>query len=70
MIEHHLVRATVLPEIIRLIANHEGCSEEEALSRFYTSTTGSLYSDDDSGLYGQSPLFVFSLYCKEADKAS
>ncbi len=65
MIEHHLVRATVLPEIVRLIAEHDQVSEEETLNRFYNSATGRLYSDEDLGLYGQSALYLFSLYCQE-----
>lgn len=65
MIEHHLVRATVLPEIIRLIAERDQVTEDEALNRFYSSSVGRLYANDESGLYGQGALFVFSLYCKE-----
>ncbi len=66
MIEHHLVRATMVPEIVRLISEHDHVDEAEALNRFYSSATGRLYANEDSGrLYGQSALFIFSLYCTE-----
>ena len=35
MIEHNLVRATVIPEIVRLICNYYKIGEKEALCRFY-----------------------------------
>ena len=39
MCEHYLVRATLVPEIVQLIANHFHISEELALARFYKSAT-------------------------------
>lgn len=62
---HHLVRATILPEIIKLISKKYNVDENKALDMFYTSVTGSLFSDDETGLYGQSPLYIFSLYQQE-----
>ena len=41
------------------------CGENEALKLFYESHTGTCYSDDSTGLYGQSALYVFSLFCDE-----
>ena len=43
MIEHNLVRATVTPEIIRLISKYYKISENEALQRFYQSKTAENY---------------------------
>ena len=62
---HGTIRAATLPAIIGLIVGRYGVSEDEALKMFYGSHIGACYSDDDSGLYGQSALFVFSLFLEE-----
>ena len=64
---HAAVRSALLPEIIRLIMQKYGWTEEEALDRFYLSETGASFSDDDTGLYGQSPFYIFHLFEKETD---
>ena len=64
---HATIRATLLPEIVRMISEKYNCSEEEAMDRFYDSATGANFSDDETGLYGQSALFIFSLFAEEAD---
>ena len=48
MIEHNLVRATVIPEIVRLICNYYKISEKEALCRFYKSKTAANYADEET----------------------
>lgn len=63
---HATTRATILPEIIRLISTKYDMSELEALDKFYTSATGSNFADDETGLYGQSALYVFGLFCEES----
>ena len=67
IIEHNLVRATVTPEIIRLISKYYKISENEALQRFYQSKTAENYADEDTGLYGQSALHIFGLFIMEQD---
>ena len=62
---HHLTRATILPEIIEKICHKYQVHEDKALHMFYTSVTGSLFADDRTGLYGQSPLYIFSLFDQE-----
>ena len=62
---HATIRAVLLPEIVRLIADEHGWAEEEAMDRFYGSATGASFSDDETGLYGQSALFIFSLFAEE-----
>lgn len=69
MCEHHLIRATLIPEIARLIAERFGISENEALDRFYKSATAQNLADEENGLYGQSALFIFGQYLQEADLA-
>jgi hypothetical protein len=54
-----------IPEIVKLICDRYKISEEEALDKFYTSATGASYSDDETGLYGQSALYVFGLFIEE-----
>jgi hypothetical protein len=62
---HGTVRAATLPAIIALIMDRYAVDDDEALKKFYESHTGACYADDGSGLYGQSALFVFSLFCEE-----
>jgi hypothetical protein len=65
---HSLIRATIIPEIIKLIAQDENIAEEQALSQFYESSTATALDDDETGLYGQSALYIYSLYKQEASK--
>ena len=70
MCEHHLIRATIVPEVVRLIAKRFGISESEALSRFYKSATAQNLADEENGLYGQSALFIFGQYLEEMEVRS
>lgn len=51
MSEHHLIRAKIIPVVIRLIAVRFGISEEGALARFYKSATAQNLADEENGLY-------------------
>ena len=62
---HGLIRAATLKTIIPLVMEHFSCSENEALKLFYESHIGACYADDSTGLYGQSALYVFSLFNEE-----
>lgn len=62
---HGTIRAVTLKTIIKLIMAKLNCPENEALKMFYESHTGKCYADDNTGLYGQSALHVFSLFCEE-----
>ncbi|MCD8376998.1 MAG: hypothetical protein LUD69_08645 [Oscillospiraceae bacterium] len=62
---HATVRATNIPEIVRLISENMGLPEEAALDAFYRSATGASYADDETGLYGQSALYVYGLFADE-----
>lgn len=66
--EHYLIRATIIPEIIKLIAEHDKIKEQEALDLFYTSATGASLAEDETGLYGQSALYIWGLYQEEMDE--
>ncbi len=62
---HYTIRATNLPVIVKLIAEKLKCSELDALDRFYNSAVGKCFSDDETGLYGQSALYVYGLFLEE-----
>ena len=65
--EHHQVRALIVPEVTRLIAERFRIPESEALSRFYKSAMAQNLADEENGLYGQSALFIFSQYLEEME---
>jgi hypothetical protein len=65
---HSLVKATIIPEIINLIAGQYDLTQEDALAAFYDSDTAIALADDETGLYGQSPLYIFSLYRSEKEE--
>lgn len=48
-----------------MISKEQNISEKEAMDMFYTSATGASFADDETGLYGQSPLFIFGLFREE-----
>ncbi|MGN1317533.1 MAG: hypothetical protein ACI4VF_00855 [Lachnospirales bacterium] len=66
--EHYLIRATIIPVIVEKIMDRFDIDYLNALDRFYTSDTAALLSDDDTGLYGQSPNYIFGLYLQEVIK--
>jgi hypothetical protein len=67
---HHLIKATIIPDIIKLITEKYTVSEKKALDMFYTSATAASLDDDETGLYGQSPLYIFSLFVGEITEHS
>ena len=64
---HGTIRAATLKDIIKLICEAYNLDENEAIKRFYKSHIGECFANDDTGLYGQSALYVFSLYRTEKD---
>jgi len=62
---HGTIRAATLKTIIPLIMERFGCEENNALKMFYESHTGACYADNSTGLYGQSAVYIFSLFCEE-----
>ena len=65
---HATIRATMLPEIIKILQNKYGWTEEKAMDCFYSSATGESFSDDNTGLYGQSALYIAGLFDEEMYK--
>lgn len=66
---HATIRATLLPEIVKMIQEKYGWTEDKALDVFFTSATGENFSDDDTGLYGQSALYIFGMFEEEMSNA-
>ena len=65
LMEHYLIRATIIPNIVEMIEDAYRLTEQEALKAFYESATGASLADDSTGLYGQSPLYIFGLFKQE-----
>jgi hypothetical protein len=59
---HKLVKAMIIAEVVKLIAEKNSLSQDEALDLFYKSKTAINLCDDETGLYGQSALYIFSVF--------
>ena len=66
--EHYLIKATIIPEIITKIMTECSMTQEAAMDAFYSSATAALLAEDESGLYGQSPLYIFGLFISELEE--
>lgn len=60
--EHVLAKTLIIIDVIELISKHFKVTLDEARDLFYKSDVIDLLDDDETGLYGQSPLFVFSVF--------
>lgn len=67
--KHQLAKMVLITKVIELIADKYHIHIDEARNRLYDSKLISLIEDDETGLYGESPLYVLSLYEKEVDKS-
>lgn len=63
-----LYNATIIPEIVKLISDKYNMSEQDAMDVFYKSDTAKALNDLETGLYGQSALFIFSQFVMEKGK--
>lgn len=66
--EHILSKSILITQTIELIASKYKISIEEARDRFYKSKVIELLDDDETGLYGESALYLLSLYEQELTK--
>ena len=66
--EHQLAKTLLIAKVIELIANRYSISISEARDILYDSNVIELIDDDETGLYGESPLYVFSLFEQEKRK--
>ena len=65
---HSLVKTIIITKVVELIAAKHKLSINEARDRLYDSRLIKIINDDESGLYGESPLYLFSLYENELNK--
>ena len=63
--EHVLAKTLLITNVVELIADKYKLSLSDARDEIYSSDLINLIDDDETGLYGESPLFVFSLFEKE-----
>ncbi len=73
--EHVLSKTILISQTIELIAKQYNLAIEAATNRFYDSDVIRMLDDDETGLYGKSALYLFSLYenylktkCIETDR--
>ena len=62
---HQLAKTILIVKVTELIAEKYHISVSEARDRIYKSDLVNLIDDDETGLYGESPLYVFSLFEEE-----
>ena len=62
---HELSKTILITKVTELIAKEYRISISKARDMLYNSDVIKLIDDDETGLYGESPLFVFSLFQKE-----
>ena len=60
--EHLLAKTILIRKVIELIAKYESISINEARDKLYSSDVINLLDDDETGLYGESPLYIYSIY--------
>ncbi len=66
--EHVLSKTILIYQTIELIARKYKLTIGEARNRFYKSNVIKMLDDDETGLYGESALYLFSLYELELEK--
>lgn len=59
---HVLAKTILISKVIELIADKYKISIEDARNELYLSEVINLIDDDETGLYGESPLYVLSLF--------
>ena len=65
---HALSKTILIDKVIELIAQKSKVSLDMARHSLYNSNVIDLIDDDETGLYGQSPLYIFSLFDEERNK--
>lgn len=67
---HYIVKSLIVKDVITMIMDKYSLSEREAEDKFYTSIVSDWLSDDSTGLYGYSPLRIFSLFEEQGIRES
>ena len=66
--EHILSKIILISQTIELIAKKYKLTLEEARNRFYSSKIVEMLDDDETGLYGESDLYLLSLFDEQLKK--
>ena len=66
--EHILSKTILISQTIELIAKKYKLSIEEARDSFYKTIIIDMLDDDETGLYGESALYLLSLYDEQYNK--
>ena len=66
--EHILSKTILISQTIELIAKKYKLSIEEARDAFYQSDIIEMLDDDKTGLYGESALYLLSIFDKQYKK--
>lgn len=68
--KHILSKIILISQTIELIAKKSKLSIEEARNRFYSSKVIEMLDDDETGLYGESALYLLSLFEEQSKNKS
>lgn len=60
--KHVLSKTILISQTVELIAKKYKLTIEEARNKFYESRVIEMLDDDETGLYGESALYLLSLY--------
>lgn len=60
--KHTLIKTIIINRVVEMISKTYKITLDEARDMFYRSKTSDLLDDDETGLYGESPLYVFSVF--------
>ena len=67
---HQLAKTILIVKVTELIAEKYRISLSEARDKLYSSDLINLIEDNETGLYGESPLYAFSLFEEEMKNAN
>lgn len=65
---HVLSKTILISQTIELIAKKYKLTIEEARDRFYDSKVIEMLDDDETGLYGESALYLLSIFEEQSKK--
>ena len=57
-----LSKTIIIQRVVEMIAKKYGMTLKDARDAFYNSKVLEALNDEETGLYGQSPLYIFSLF--------
>ena len=66
--EHQLAKTILIRKVSELIAEEYQIPISDARDILYNSRIIELINDDETGFYGESPLYIFSVFENETKK--